>query len=121
MAEMTTLLAAIYRRYTTIGYDRQKGISPGITSRFEVFYDENFPKFEVSAYTPSSFLQNLGYSYVLIYIGARMLGPFHETGKEVNVLFIGECSILLHHVLWPCCFTLGRSLASSNVTVLPSS
>ncbi|EEA20889.1 hypothetical protein TMatcc_000885 [Talaromyces marneffei ATCC 18224] len=46
MAEMTTLLAAIYRRYTTSGYDRQKGISPGITSRFEVFYDESLPKFE---------------------------------------------------------------------------
>ncbi|RAO70267.1 uncharacterized protein BHQ10_006279 [Talaromyces amestolkiae] len=46
MAEMTTLLAAIYRTYTTSVYDRQKGISPGITSRFEVFYDETLPKFE---------------------------------------------------------------------------
>jgi hypothetical protein len=64
MAEMTTLLAAIYRRYTTSGYDRQKGISPGITSRFEVFYDESLPKFEVSAYTVSSLLKNFGCSYV---------------------------------------------------------
>ncbi|KAJ5742727.1 uncharacterized protein N7511_011128 [Penicillium nucicola] len=46
MAEMTTLLAAIYRKYTTSGYKKQKGVSPGITSRFEVFYDETFPKFE---------------------------------------------------------------------------
>ncbi|KAF7557142.1 hypothetical protein G7Z17_g918 [Cylindrodendrum hubeiense] len=46
MAEMTTLLAAIYREYTTSGYERQKGVSPGITSRFEVFYDETLPKFE---------------------------------------------------------------------------
>ncbi|KAH7020341.1 putative benzoate 4-monooxygenase cytochrome P450 [Ilyonectria destructans] len=46
MAEMTTLLAAIYREYTTSGYERQKGVSPGITSRFEVFYDETFPKYE---------------------------------------------------------------------------
>jgi uncharacterized protein YozE (UPF0346 family) len=60
MAEMTTLLAAIYRRYTTIGYDRQKGISPGITSRFEVFYDESFPKFVVSANKFSTFLQISG-------------------------------------------------------------
>ncbi|KAJ5305779.1 hypothetical protein N7508_004794 [Penicillium antarcticum] len=46
MAEMTTLLAAIYRKYTTSGYEKQKGVSPGITSRFEVFYDETFPRFE---------------------------------------------------------------------------
>ncbi|KAJ5718425.1 benzoate 4-monooxygenase cytochrome P450, partial [Penicillium malachiteum] len=46
MAEMTTLLAAIYRRYTTSGYERQRDISPGVTSRFEVFYDETLPKME---------------------------------------------------------------------------
>lgn len=54
MAEMTTLLAAIYREYTTSGYERQKGVSPGITSRFEVFYDETFPKYEVSEYSTVS-------------------------------------------------------------------
>lgn len=59
MAEMTTLLAAIYRTYTTSVYDRQKGISPGITSRFEVFYDETLPKFEVSPYTVFSLLHRL--------------------------------------------------------------
>ncbi|CAI7629697.1 unnamed protein product [Penicillium glandicola] len=48
MAEMTTLLAAVYRKYTTSEYDRQEGISPGITSRFEIFYDESLPKMEVS-------------------------------------------------------------------------
>ncbi|KAJ5785306.1 benzoate 4-monooxygenase cytochrome P450 [Penicillium pulvis] len=46
MAEMTTLLAAIYRDYTTSEYEKQKGVSPGITSRFEVFYDETLPKME---------------------------------------------------------------------------
>ena len=48
MAEMTTLLAAIYRRYTTSEYEQQRGTSPVITSRFEVFYDETLPKAEVS-------------------------------------------------------------------------
>lgn len=47
MAEMTTLLAALYREYTTSGQERQKGASPGITSRFEVFYDETFDKVDV--------------------------------------------------------------------------
>ncbi|WQF84157.1 Putative cytochrome P450 [Colletotrichum destructivum] len=42
MAEMTTLLAALYLRYTTSEQDRQKNASPGITSRFEVFSDETF-------------------------------------------------------------------------------
>lgn len=40
MAEMTTLLAAIYRKYTTEPRDDFGVVSPGITSRFEVFYDE---------------------------------------------------------------------------------
>lgn len=52
MAEMTTLLAAIYRRYTTSEYKRQRGSSPVITSRFEVFYDETLPKAEVSTPIP---------------------------------------------------------------------
>ncbi|OKL56728.1 hypothetical protein UA08_07860 [Talaromyces atroroseus] len=47
MAEMTTLLAAIYRRYTTSECKRQRGVSPGITSRFEVFYDESQPRFKI--------------------------------------------------------------------------
>ncbi|KAJ5578053.1 uncharacterized protein N7459_007017 [Penicillium hispanicum] len=45
-AEMTTLLAAIYRTYSTRLYDPQSEASPGITSRFEVFFDETLPKFE---------------------------------------------------------------------------
>ncbi|KXJ87268.1 putative benzoate 4-monooxygenase cytochrome P450 [Microdochium bolleyi] len=42
MAEMTTLIATVYRKYTTSVQERQKGLSPGITSRVEVFYDERF-------------------------------------------------------------------------------
>ena len=40
MAEMTTFLAALYRKYTTEPRDNFDIVSPGITSRFEVFYDE---------------------------------------------------------------------------------
>lgn len=40
MAEMTTLVAALYRKYTTKAIAGFDTISPGITSRFEVFYDE---------------------------------------------------------------------------------
>ncbi|KAL1887970.1 hypothetical protein Sste5346_009852 [Sporothrix stenoceras] len=43
MAEMTMLLAAIYRRYTTRLHTKQENASPGITSRFEVFGDETMP------------------------------------------------------------------------------
>lgn len=42
MAEMTTLVAAVYMNYSTSIQEKQKGISPGITSRFEVFSDETF-------------------------------------------------------------------------------
>lgn len=41
-AEMTTLAAAIYKRHQTSA--RHADTSPGITSRFEVFFDENMPK-----------------------------------------------------------------------------
>ncbi|OCL13261.1 cytochrome P450, partial [Glonium stellatum] len=42
MAEMTTLTAAIYRTFRTTVAPGFEGASPGITSRFEVFYDERF-------------------------------------------------------------------------------
>ena len=47
MAEMTALVPAIYRRYSTRIDPRSVGVSPGITSRFEVFYDETFERMEV--------------------------------------------------------------------------
>jgi hypothetical protein len=40
MVEMTTLTAAIYRKYRTKVRKGTEDVSPGITSRFEVFYDE---------------------------------------------------------------------------------
>lgn len=41
-AEMLSMLAAVYRRYRTSA--RHPDTSPGITSRYEVFYDETVPK-----------------------------------------------------------------------------
>ena len=46
MAEMTTLMAAVYRNYRTNLQEKQQGVSPGITSRYEVFYDATFEKME---------------------------------------------------------------------------
>ncbi|KAK4935492.1 hypothetical protein LTR10_023450 [Elasticomyces elasticus] len=43
-AEMLTMLAALYRKYSTTA--KHPDTSPGITSRFEVFYDETAPKME---------------------------------------------------------------------------
>ena len=57
MAEMTTLLAALYRKYTTTEQEKQKGVSPGISSRFELFYDDTFDNFKVSGtYSSTSIL-----------------------------------------------------------------
>lgn len=47
MAEMV-VLPAIYRRYSTRIRSGSEGVSPGITSRFEVFSDENFEQVAVS-------------------------------------------------------------------------
>ncbi|TLS31214.1 hypothetical protein PpBr36_02319 [Pyricularia pennisetigena] len=44
MAEMTTLLASLYKHYTTCEQEKQKGASPAISSRFELFYDERFER-----------------------------------------------------------------------------
>lgn len=41
-AEMLSLIAAVYRRYQTSARDADT--TPGITSRYEVFYDETMPK-----------------------------------------------------------------------------
>lgn len=54
MAEMTMLMSAVYRKYSTELDERQKGVSPGITSRFEVFSDSTLSKVSVS----------LGFSFV---------------------------------------------------------
>ncbi|CDM34075.1 hypothetical protein CBS147339_5607 [Penicillium roqueforti] len=40
MAEMTTLVAAIYRKYRTTPMGDFDTVSPGITGRYEVFYDD---------------------------------------------------------------------------------
>ena len=45
LAEMA-LVPAIYRRYSTKLKPGSEEVSPGITSRFEVFYDETFSKME---------------------------------------------------------------------------
>ncbi|KAJ4424214.1 hypothetical protein N0V82_001080 [Gnomoniopsis sp. IMI 355080] len=44
MVEMTTLTAAIYRCYQTSPAPGYENTTPGITSRFEVFYDDQVPE-----------------------------------------------------------------------------
>ncbi|KAL2213226.1 cytochrome P450 [Sarocladium strictum] len=44
MAEMITLTATIYRKYQTVIAPGFEGATPGITARFELFYDPRFPK-----------------------------------------------------------------------------
>ena len=51
MAEMTMLLAAIYRKYSTRLHAKQEGAAPGITSRFEIFGDETMPRMTVSNFS----------------------------------------------------------------------
>ncbi|KAL3473170.1 cytochrome P450 [Aspergillus californicus] len=46
MAEMTTLLASVYRVYTTDIMSGFEGVSPGVTARYEVFSDERFTRVE---------------------------------------------------------------------------
>ncbi len=48
MAEMTALVAAIYRKYETSIAPGFEDKSPAITSRFELFYDETVSQIEVS-------------------------------------------------------------------------
>ncbi|KAI8712640.1 hypothetical protein NCS52_01362600 [Fusarium sp. LHS14.1] len=46
MAEMTTLIATLYREYQTSIAPGFENTTPGITARVEVFYDERFPKLQ---------------------------------------------------------------------------
>lgn len=50
MAEMTALVVAVYREYTTSLAPGFENKSPAITSRFELFYDETVPEIAVSTY-----------------------------------------------------------------------
>jgi hypothetical protein len=55
MAEMTVLVAALYRSYRTSLAPGMERASPGITSRFEVFYDVTLPEVKVSKFKNSAF------------------------------------------------------------------
>ncbi|KAH6866038.1 cytochrome P450 [Thelonectria olida] len=46
MVEMSTLAATLYREYETLIAPGFEGISPGITARVEVFYDECLPQMQ---------------------------------------------------------------------------
>ncbi len=48
MVGMTTLVAAVYRKYRTRVRKGMEDMSPGITSRFEVFYDKSKPRMKRS-------------------------------------------------------------------------
>lgn len=48
MAEMTTLVTTIYQRYSTSIKMGCEDVTPGITSRFEVFHDDMLEKVAVS-------------------------------------------------------------------------
>ncbi len=61
MAEMTTLTAAIYRIYRTKVKAGTEDTSPGITSRFEVFYDETKPRMKVCSLPSQTGLFELTY------------------------------------------------------------
>ncbi|PSN65704.1 cytochrome P450 [Corynespora cassiicola Philippines] len=50
MAEMTTLTAALYRKYGTSLAPGFENSSPGITARFELFSDDRFANIQVSFY-----------------------------------------------------------------------
>lgn len=47
MVEMTVLITALYRKFETSLSDDMKDSTPGITSRFEVFYDVTLPRIKV--------------------------------------------------------------------------
>lgn len=47
MAEMTALVAAVYRHYETKLAPEFDDVSPAITSRFELFYDETVAEIAV--------------------------------------------------------------------------
>jgi hypothetical protein len=66
MAEMTTLIAALYREYQTSIAPGFENTTPGITARVEVFYDDRFPKLQVNS---SVFASQL----ILIHLARRIL------------------------------------------------
>jgi hypothetical protein len=75
MAEMTTLVAALYRKYTTKVKKDFDVISPGITSRYEIFYDESCSGVRVSLKV-LSFNRRRSCHHA----GTRVPNPIHPIG-----------------------------------------
>jgi hypothetical protein len=48
MAEISTLVASMYRQYGTVVPSSLLTISPAITSRFEIFWDERYEEYKVN-------------------------------------------------------------------------
>ncbi|CAG8240328.1 unnamed protein product [Penicillium nalgiovense] len=88
MAQMTTFLAALYRKYTTEPRDGFDIVSPGITSRFEVFYDESCSGVRVRYSIPEPITGLCAY-YNLRNINAKLYSsPSDIRGREPSWLII---------------------------------
>jgi hypothetical protein len=72
MAEMTTLTAAIYRKYRTSLASGFEHATPGITARFEMFYDERFPVIKVSLSKTEGHLRKLSTLHRNIHVSSGL-------------------------------------------------
>jgi hypothetical protein len=68
MAEMTTLTATIYRVYRTRVRPGTGDTSPGITSRFEVFYDETMPRMKVRDSPNANIVADSNFAHRSMYV-----------------------------------------------------
>jgi cytochrome P450 len=124
LAEMTALITAIYRKYTTSIIPGFENLTPVVTSRFEIFYDETMPRMKnvsVVLYllfflpanteyrstnvglTSRSILLNYTYKRYYIYIYTKLLTGIPE----------GFCPILI-------CFPSSpRAFVAASTTLIP--
>lgn len=95
MAQMTTLLAALYRKYSTSVQERQNGASPGITSRFEVFQDDTLVNVKVSKLI---LIERIEPGLICV-AGTRMLDQFPKAVTKTNDKHSGHFSVALYNHL----------------------
>ena len=93
---MTTLIGTIYRKYSSKARPGTKDVSPGITSRFEVFYDESMTGMRVRCRrikVSSSPMAEANF----LYPGAPLPDRLPETQRDI---LVASESVLNSFTLW---------------------
>lgn len=100
LAETKTLLVAIYQRYSTTLSPEFQNMSPAVTSRFELVYDDSFP---LQRYVSSQayHLVEIVNELLILLLGKRMSCRIQKTINSVLFSSSFFCKLSNVECIWP--------------------